>query len=391
MKYDFDTYIDRMGSDCEKYESLSAIFGTDKVIPLWLADMDFATADFILDAMHQRLQHPILGYTFRPKCYHNAIVGWLARHGGWSVRTEWLAFSPGVVAGVTFAMLECTKEGDGVVIQPPVYHPFANAIRLNNRTVLTNPLVEGQSGFEIDFEDLDRKLSKAKAFILCNPHNPTGRVFTRDELLQIGDLCKRHNVTIISDEIHSDFVFRPFQHIHIASLTEDLAMRTITLLAPSKSFNVAGLSTAVAIIPNPELLAGYKNEVDKIHINNGNIFGSIALRTAYEQGDEWMAQLMDYLQGNVDYIYDFITANIPSVGCYKPESTFLMWLDFRNWGMTQPQLNEFLVQQAGLGLGDGSIYGVEGTGFQRLNIGTPRSVLRKAMEQLLEAVREHDL
>lgn len=385
MKYDFDTYIDRIGTNCEKYESLVPLFGTDKVIPLWLADMDFATADFICDAMRQRLEHPIFGYTFRPECYHNSIAGWVERRAGWEIDTQWLAFSPGVVAGVTFAMLGCTKEGDGVVIQPPVYHPFANTIRFNNRVVLNNPLVESKGGYVIDFEDLETKLANAKAFILCNPHNPTGRVYTRDELVHIGELCAKYDVTIISDEIHSDFTFKPNRHIHIASLSDDLAMRTITLLAPSKSFNIAGLSTAVAIIPNAKRMESYREQVAKIHVDNGNIFGTVALKAAYEQGDEWMDQMLDYLQGNVDFVYDFISQNIPSVGCYKPESTFLMWLDFRGWGMEHADLCRFLVEKAGLGMGDGAIYGVEGVGFQRLNIGTPRSVLRRALEQLAEA------
>ena len=392
-KYDFDTYIDRIGTDCEKYEDMKSVFGTDQVIPLWIADMDFATADFIVEAMERRMKHPIFGYTFRPQCYFDAIRGWVYRHSGWDIDTSWIAFSPGVVAGVTFGMLSCTKEGDGVVIQPPVYHPFGNTIRYNHRTVLNNPLIQDPATgeYRIDFDDLDQKLAQAKAFILCNPHNPTGRVFTREELLKIGELCKKHDVTIISDEIHCDFIFQPHEHIHIASLTEDLANRTITLIAPSKSFNVAGFSTAAAIIPNPERHAAYQAEVDKIHIENGNIFGSVALKTAYEQGDEWMRQLIEYLQGNVDFVYDFMTANIPSVHCYKPEATFLMWLDFRKWGMTQEELNRFLVHEAGLGLGDGSVYGIEGTGFQRLNIGTPRSVLQRAMNQLLEAVRKHGL
>lgn len=392
-RYDFDTYIDRIGTDCEKYEDLLPVFGTDRVIPLWLADMDFATPDFVVEAMERRMQHPIFGYTFRPQCYFDAIRGWVMRHSGWDVDTAWIAFSPGVVAGVTFGMLSCTKEGDGVVIQPPVYHPFGNTIRANHRTVLNNPLVQDPASgeYRIDFEDLDKKLAQAKAFILCNPHNPTGRVFTREELLRMGELCRKHDVTIISDEIHCDFIFRPHEHLHIASLNDDLANRTVTLIAPSKSFNVAGFSTAVAIVPNPARRAAYQAEVDKIHIENGNIFGSVALKTAYEQGDEWMVQVVDYLQGNVDFVYDFITANIPSVKCYKPEATFLMWLDFRSWGMTQAELNRFLVYEAGLGLGDGSIYGVEGTGFQRLNVGTPRSVLQRALNQLLDAVRKRGL
>ncbi len=396
-RYDFDTCIDRRGTACEKYEDLMTIFGTDRVIPLWIADMDFATADFIVEAMHKRMQHPIFGYTFRPRCYHEAICGWMARRGEWQIDPSWIAFSPGVVAGVTFAMLSCTEPGDGVVIQPPVYHPFANTIRNNGRKVLNNPLIQdpegegGCGGYRIDFEDLDAKLSQARAMILCNPHNPTGRVFTKGELLKIGELCRKHDVTIISDEIHRDFIFRPHRHLHIAALNDDLANRTVTLIAPSKSFNVAGFSTAAAVIPNAERRAAYQAEMDKIHIENGNIFGAVALQTAYEQGDEWMNQLLEYLQENVDFVYEFIQKELPSVKCYKPESTFLMWLDFRAWGMTQEELNRFLVEEAGLGLGDGSIYGAEGTGFERLNIGTPRSVLERALSQLAEAVQKRGL
>lgn len=392
-KYDFDTYIDRIGTDCEKYEHLDRIFGTSDVLPLWLADMDFPTADFIVEAMEQRMKHPIFGYTFRAQCYYDAICGWVGRHSGWKIDSSWIAFSPGVVAGVTFGMLSSTKEGDGVVIQPPVYHPFGNTIRYNNRKVLNNPLVQDPTTgeYRIDFDDLDKKLAQARAFILCNPHNPTGRVFTKEELLRMGELCRKYDVTIISDEIHCDFVFQPHKHIHIASLSEDLAGRTVTLIAPSKSFNVAGFSTAVAIIPDAARREAYQAEVDKIHIENGNIFGSVALKSAYEQGDEWMSQLLDYLQGNIDYVYGFMSRYIPSVGCYKPESTFLMWLDFRGWGMPLDELNRFLVQEAGLGFGDGSVYGIEGTGFQRLNVGTPRSVLERAMKQLLEAAKKHGL
>ena len=361
-RYDFDTCIDRRGTACEKYEDLMTIFGTDRVIPLWIADMDFATADFIVEAMHKRMQHPIFGYTFRPRCYHEAICGWMARRSEWQIDPSWIAFSPGVVAGVTFAMLSCTEPGDGVVIQPPVYHPFANTIRNNGRKVLNNPLIQdpegegGCGGYRIDFEDLDAKLSQARAMILCN-----------------------------------HFIVRPQRHLHHAAPTDDLANRSETLIAPSKSFNVAGFSTAAAVIPNAERRAAYQTEVDKIHIENGNIFGAVALQTAYEQGDEWMNQLLEYLQENVDFVYEFIQKELPSVKCYKPESTFLMWLDFRAWGMTQEELNRFLVEEAGLGLGDGSIYGAEGTGFERLNIGTPRSVLERALSQLAEAVQKRGL
>lgn len=388
MKYNFDTHIDRYGTDCEKYESLKAIFGREDLIPLWVADTDFAVGDFILDAIKQRMEHPILGYSFRSEDYHKSIQGWVRRHGKWDVELDWLAFSPGVVAGVTFAMLSCTDKGHGVVNQPPVYHPFAHAIRLNDREIVNNPLVFTPDGYRLDFEDLDQKLAQAKALILCNPHNPTGRVFTKEELLKIGELCKKHDITIISDEIHSDFVYSPNQHLHIAALNDDLAQRTITLIAPSKSFNVAGLSTSVAIIPNPERMAAFKKEVDKIHINNGNIFGAIALEAAYTAGDQWMSDLLAYLQSNIRFIQSFLAENLPSVTTYHPEATFLMWLDFRQWGMDQEALNRFLIEEAGLGLSDGTIFGQEGKGFQRLNVGTTRATLEKAMNQLLAAAQK---
>ncbi len=389
MRYDFDRIIDRRGTNCDKFESLEPLFGTDKVIPLWLADMDFAVGNFIVDAMKNRLEHPIFGYTFRPQCYHEAVQGWIGRHGHWRVECDWMKFSPGVVAGVTFAMLGNTRPGDGVLIQPPVYHPFANTIRFNGRTVVNNPLIQRAEGhYDIDFEDLDRKLAASKVMILCNPHNPTGRVFTRDELLRIGELCRKHDVVIVSDEIHSDFAYPPHKHLHIASLTEELASRTVTLVAPSKSFNIAGLSTAVAIIPDEKLRERYAAEAEKIHIDNGNIFGTVACEAAYNHGDLWLADLLEYLQGNIDFVSDFIRREIPSVRCYKPEATFLMWLDFRQWGMDHNTLCRFLITEAGLGLGDGSIYGTEGEGYMRLNIGTQRAVLEKALVQLCDAAQK---
>lgn len=385
MTYDFDKIIDRTESDCEKYGHTATIFGTADVLPLWIADMDFASGDFIIDAIKRRADHMIFGYTFRSECYNDAIIRWLERRTGWHVVPEWLAFSPGVVAGVTFAMLATTHENDGVLIQPPVYHPFARAINLNNRRVVTNPLLNTPAGYVIDFEDFEAKIQQVKAFILCNPHNPTGRCFTRDELRLMGELCVKHGVRIISDEIHSDFVFKPHFHTHIASISPDFAEHTITLIAPSKSFNIAGFCTAVAIIPNAELMCAYQTEIMKIHVDNSNIFGAEALKAAYTKGDEWMDQMVEYLDGNIDMVITQLRDHIPSVRCHKPEATFLLWLDFSQWGLTQEQLNEFLIKEAHLGMNCGTIFGEEGYAHERMNVGAPRSVIQRAVNQLIEA------
>lgn len=392
MKYNFDTIIDRTVTDCEKYRNNEAIFGTSDVLPLWIADMDFSSGDFIINALEKRVSHGVLGYTCRCDSFWSAIQSWLERRSGWYVEKEWLEFSPGVVSGVVFALLSNSSEGDGILIQPPVYHPFANVINQNNRRVVNNPLVQSSDGsYHIDFEDFEVKLRESKVFILCNPHNPTGRVFTADELRRMGELCVKHGVVIVADEIHMDFVFRPHTHTHIAALSSDLAQNTITLTAPSKSFNIAGLCTAYAIIPNKELLAKYREQMQCIHCDNANVFGIIALKAAYTHGEQWMEEVLEYLEANIDYVIDFLQTNLPSVQCVKPEATFLLWFDFREWGLSQKELNDFLVKDAKLGLNCGSIYGIEGVGFERINIGAPRSVIERAMNQLLAAAKAKGL
>lgn len=393
MKYNFDNIIDRTQSDCDKFSNTSTqnLFGTTDVLPMWIADMDFASGDFIIDAIKNRADHGVFGYHCRSDRYNQAIVGWVGRRSGWDIKPEWLEFSPGVVAGLTFAMLGLTKEGDGIMIQPPVYHPFAIAINHNKRKVVNNPLKYTENGYEIDFEDMDKKLAEAKVFLMCNPHNPSGRCYTREELEKIAELCIKHDVMIISDEIHSDFVYAPNKHIHIASLSPEVAERTITLIAPSKSFNIAGFCTAVAIIPNPKLKEIYFDEMLKIHVNNSNIFGAVALEAAYTKGDQWMDDVKEYLESNIDYCLDFIKTNIPSIKCYKPQSTFLLWLNFSNWGMTQEELSRFLVEKARLGLNDGAMYGAEGVGFQRINLGAPRATIVEAMNRLHKAAKEAGL
>ncbi len=391
MKYDFDKVVPREGTDCEKHDSRERIFGRADVIPLWVADMDFESPPEVVKAIQKRAAHPLYGYSFRSKEYTESIIGWVDRHTGWKLEPEWLCFSPGVVPGLIFGMQAFSCSGEGVVIQPPVYPPFARMTAYNDRTVVNNPLVEVNGRYEIDFDDLDRKLSQARILILSNPHNPTGRVFTPDELRRMGEMCISHDVIILSDEIHSDIMNPSLRHTHIASLSPEIAARTLTFIAPSKTFNLAGLSTSVVICPDPALRRRWRKAFDTIHAEQGNIFGNVALQAAYEYGDEWVRQLNSYLDGNFDYIMDFLRRNIPSIGCYKPEGTYLMWLDFRKWNMPHDDIFRFLVDEAGLGFNDGKYFGEEGLGFMRLNAAAPRSVMEQAMKQLLEACRRHGL
>ena len=387
MKYNFDAVIPREGTFCEKYDHRGRIFGRSDVIPMWVADMDFASPPPVLEAIARRLQHPILGYSYRSDSYWQSVVEWVDRRNGWKIDPSWLEFVPGVVPGLVFALRAFTEPGDGVVIQPPVYHPFARQTRLNERVVINNPVRLVGDRYEIDFEDLDRKLDGAKIFLMSNPHNPTGRVFTREELTRIGELCVKHDVLILADEIHSDLIYRPNKHIHIASLDERFAARTLTFIAPSKTFNLAGLSTASVIVPDAALLRQFRYELSKLHADQGSIFGTIALEAAYRYGEEWLEELLVYLQENIDYILTFLREKMPSVRAVRPEGTYLMWLDFSAWPLSHEELTRFMVEQAALGVNEGSMFGEEGRGWMRLNVATRREVVRQAMNQLYEVAR----
>ncbi len=393
MKYNFDTFIDRKTTDCEKYSNNLSVFGTNDILPLWIADMDFASADFIVDAITERAKHGVYGYACRCESFWKAAQFWIENQSGWKVDAKWMHFSPGVVAGVVFSILANSKEGEGVLLQPPVYHPFANIINHNNRKIVNNPLVKNIDGtYSIDFADFEEKAKLAKVFILCNPQNPTGKVYTKDELRKLGEICLKHNVVVISDEIHMDFVYEPAIHTHFATVDPRFMDITITVTAPSKSFNIAGLCTAYTIIPNAKLRENYLCEMSKIHCDNSNVFGTVALQAAYTpQGQEWMKEMNQYLISNIDLTIEFLEKNLPNIKCRKPEATFLLWLDFTNFGLAQDQLIEFLVKEAKLGLNDGRIYGEGGDGFMRINIGAPKQTIQLALDQLLEAAKKRGL
>lgn len=382
-RYDFDEIVDREKSNCYKYDMRSTIFGKDDVIPMWVADTDFRVPDFIIEAIRKRASHEILGYTFRPDSEYDAIIGWLERRHQWKVKKEWIGFTPGVVPGLNLAILALTEPGDKIVIQTPVYHPFYHAVRDHGRQLVMNPLVLQDGRYYMDLDNLRRQVDeKTKMLVLCSPHNPTGNVWKESELKQLAEFCVSRNILIISDEIHADIIFPGNKHVPTASISKKVASNVITLMAASKTFNFAGLSTSYFIASDKHLFDTLNGFISKFHLSMGNIFGNIAMGAAYTQGEPWLEQLLVYLKGNVDFARDFINSELPDVQLIDPEATFLLWTDFRNSGLSTSALKKRMIERAGLGLSDGHIFGTAGTGFQRINIGCPRSILEKALNNI---------
>ncbi len=385
-KYDFDEIVPREGTNCIKYDALERFFGSNYVLPLWVADMDFRTPDFIVDAIKKRAEHEIYGYTFRGDSYYNSIIGWMERRHNWEIQKEWISFSPGVVAGLTFGIEAFSKAGDGVVVQPPVYFPFFDCVKGTKRKLIENPLKIENGRYTFDFEDLKAKIDKkTKLLLLCNPQNPGGTVFSKEELTELATICLENKIMIISDEIHSDLIFDGHKHIPFASLSEEIAQNCMITMAPSKTFNVAGFSSSLVIIPNKTKFARYERTIAVAHLYMGNIFGSIAMEAAYTHGDEWLDQMMAYLQENYKLLENFFNTRLPKVKVMKPEATYLIWLDFREYGMKNAELMKFTIENAKVGLNDGGRFGTGGDGWLRINIGCPRSVLTKALERLGKA------
>jgi cystathionine beta-lyase len=387
MKYNFDKIVSRESTSSVKYDLRDAIFGRDDVIPMWVADMDFQTPVFILEAIKQRLHHEILGYTYIPASFFDAVVNWNVRRHGWQTKREWISFSPGVVPALNLLVLALTQPGDKIIVQPPVYFPFFSAIKNHGRILTVNPLKYEQGNYRMDFIQLISCLDdRVKMIFLCNPHNPTGNVWEKEVLLQLAQHCLERNIIILSDEIHCDLVYPGQKHIPLASLSGDIAGITVTCMAPSKTFNLAGMSTSYLIISNPELKNRYDTLLDHIHVGAGNIFGFAALEAAYNEGEEWLGQLMEYLQDNLRFLTDFIQAEIPRIKVVKPAATYMVWLDCSKLRLGRKELNDFIINEAGLGLSDGPLFGEEGEGFQRINIACPLSLLEKALCQLRDAV-----
>jgi cystathionine beta-lyase len=389
MKYDFDRIIDRKGTSSVKYDLSEKIFGKEDVLPMWVADMDFPVAGFILDAITERLKHPVLGYTFRSESFAEAVAGWMDRRHHWKVGTETIGFSPGIVPALNMCVMEFSDPGDRVVVQPPVYFPFFSAVSNHGRKLLYNQLVKRDGRYEIDFDHLEGLFREGvKLFILCNPHNPVGRAWSREELMQLAGLCVKYRVVVISDEIHADLLLFGNRHIPLATLGKDIADLTLTCMAPSKTFNLAGLYTSIMIVTNPVLKKRYDKILDVVHVGGDNILGQVALEAAYTHGDEWLDQLLVYLENNYTVFRTILKDSVPGLVISPLEATYLAWLDFSFLGLPDKGLREFIIHRAGLGLNDGPMFGPGGSQHQRLNLATPLVILKEAAARLAHAVAE---
>jgi len=386
MKYNFDEIIDRSNTACVKYDLRQFFFGNDQVIPMWVADMDFRTPDFILNAIRERANHEILGYSIRPESYFTSLISWLNRRHQWEIRKEWVAFSPGIVPALNMAVLAFSKRRDKIIIQPPVYFPFFNAVKKHGRRLVYNQLIMENGRYRMDFDNLEQSCREgAKMLIISNPQNPGGNAWTAEELKTMAGICLKYNVLMISDEIHGDLVNRGYKHTVLASLSPEIADNTVTMTAPSKTFNMAGMATASVIISNPALMKNYRKVLDAMHIELGNVFGNVASEAAYTFGDAWLEQLLDYIDGNIRTLTVFAGHYLPLVRVIIPEATYMAWLDFSATGMSDKELKKFMIEKAGLGLNEGTQFGPGGSGFMRLNLACPRTTLLQALEQLKKA------
>ncbi len=387
MNHDFNRLIERRGSGCFKYDALKMTYGREDLIPLWVADMDFPVAPAIRAALQKRLDHGIFGYNLRPDLFYEAVLRWVKRQYGLQAERDWMICSPGVMPAVSLAVTVLTSPGDGVLIQTPVYRPFHNAVLDQGRKLLESPLLWGEDGYRIDFDDFERELRQARLFILCSPHNPVGRVWSEFELREMGRLCRLHGVPVISDEIHADLVYGDGKALSIAAL-DDFADNAVCCVSPAKSFNLAGLASAVVLVKNPALRAPLAAAINKYHLYMGNSFGIEATIAAYQDSDEWLEGLLGYLEGNRDFLRDFFLRELPRVKMLVPEASYLAWIDFHGLGLGDGEISSLLVNKARLALEPGLKFGDAGAGFQRLNFGCPRQVLVEAMARLRQAINE---
>ncbi len=388
MKYNFDEIIDRRNTNCEKYDDLLQIFGKNDLIPMWVADTDFRTPDFIVDAVKQRAEHEIYGYPLIPESFFSSIQKWLFNKYNWKVEKEWIVFSPNVVIGLASVVLSMTKPGDKIIVQPPVYFPFFHVVSGNDRIVVENQLKYVNNHYEFDFDDLKSKIDEnTKMLILCSPHNPGGRVWTKEELTELGIICMKNNIILVSDEIHSDLVLFDNIHSPVASISDEMQQNCITSMSASKTFNMAGLCSSFVIIPNNYLRSKFNQFMHATHISMGNFFGLTATEAAYSNGHDWLRQLLEYLEGNFNIIDSFFNENFSCIKVMKPEASFLVWIDMSGLGIPVKDAFKRLVD-AGLGLSPGYIFGSGGDNFVRLNMGCPRSVLLEGLDLFKKAFKD---
>jgi cysteine-S-conjugate beta-lyase len=385
--WNFDEPVARERTNCIKYDRREETFGAKDIIPMWVADMDFKCPDFVVDSLRNRLTHEIFGYTYRPEDYYKSIKDWIKTRHNWEIQRDWITFCPGIVPALNFCTLAFTEPGDSIIVQPPVYFPFFSAVESHGRKLIYNRLLESENTWSIDFSSLVAAIDeKTKMIFISNPHNPVGRVWSAEELTILSQICLDRNILMISDEIHCDLVLPGYKHVPMASISEKVAEKTVTLLAPSKTFNLAGLSTSSVVISDPSLRKAFNRVVDNLHIGSGNIFGNIASIAAYTHGHQWLDELLVYIDNNTEYVKDYCLKMIPEIVPVQPEATYMIWLDCRKFGMNAKDIQKFFVDKAKVGMNEGSAFGPGGEGFMRMNVGTTHSTVIKAMEQIEKAV-----
>lgn len=386
MLFDFDRVIPREHTQSVKFDGRQAYFGSAEVVPLWVADMDFAVPECVTRALHERLAHPVFGYTLYPDSLYEAITAWFARRHHWHIEREWILMAPGVVPSLFAAVQAFAGQGDGVIVQPPVYFPFFSAVTTNHRTLLLNPLREVNGRYEMDFAHLENCAAQgAKLLLLCSPHNPVGRVWNQAELQEILRIARKYDLTIFSDDIHADLTYTGANHTMLGRLAQ-AGDKIITAIAPNKTFNIPGLGLSALIIPCATQRKAMQQVFESLHVSNSNPFSIVAFEAAYRGGDEWLDALLHYLATTRDYVANYLQTNIPQITMTKPEATYLLWLDCRGLGMNDAQLREFFINQCQLGMNAGSVFGEGGSGFMRMNIGTPRANIERALASIKRAL-----
>lgn len=383
-KYNFDKIIERRGTNTVKWEFLQNIYGSTDLLPLWVADMDFETPVCVTNALKERLEHPVFGYTITPKEYYQTIVDWIKQQHGWEIEQEWLTYIPGIVRGIGMAINTFVALDEKVIIQPPVYHPFRLAPQGNKRQVVFNPLKENSDGtYSMDFENLETIIdNKCRMLILSNPHNPAGIVWSKETLQRLAEICHRHGIIVISDEIHCDMALWENKHIPFASVSKEAAECSITFGAPSKTFNIAGIVSSYAVVPNEQLRERFYGWLEANELNQPALFAPIATIAAFKHGEEWRKEMLRYVENNIEFVIDFCSKEMPLIKPWRPQASFLVWLDCRALGLNHDELIDLFVNRARLALNDGAMFGKEGDGFMRLNVGAPKAILEKALKQL---------
>ena len=386
MNYNFDEVVCRKHTDALKLEALAPRWGRTDLLPMWVADMDFKTPPFIVEVMKKRMECEVFGYTAKPESWYEAIISWQKRRHKWTITKEMISFVPGVVPALAMAVQAFTQRGEKVMIQQPVYNPFAQVIRNNHRALVNCPLELKDGQYYINFKLFEKKIKGCKLFLFCHPHNPGGRVWTREELKKVATICAQNNVIIVADEIHADLTLLPYEHIPFASVSEEAKQNSVVFASPSKAFNMAGLATSYAVIANPTLRRRFESYVEGNELAAGNVFAFNTVVAAYNKGEEWLQQMLTYVQGNIDEVVSYIKENIPQLKVIIPQASYLVFIDFSALQLNQKDIVALCTNRAHLALNDGSIYGEEGNGYMRINLACPRSVVRQALAQLKDAI-----